>query len=386
MSESRTILKNAIIPGILICCFLPGLSSFLPVANKNTRSIPTQNDVTTIALNAIAGLQYDQVRFTVKPGTRVKIIFTNKDDMSHNLVITKPGKRPEVVNAAMKLEEKGPSMNYIPESPDILWSIPVLSPGQVKSITFTVPEKTGVYPYVCTFPGHGFSMYGAMYVMTQGQMPALLKDENIPPWRRNGKSSKENHASHAMHDHPYELTPPYLYRAYMMDASPAAIAVRLTNNLAYCWDAGSCELRYAWEGNFVDNTGLWKGKPNAEAMVLGNVFYRNSVRQPLRPGRPDRAPVVEFKGYRLINRYPEFHYTVDGTDVYEVIRSTEKGDGLIRTFSIPQGREDVWFISEPADGVKFESSAGIWRQQRLLIPASQIKKFSIVMTKKEGRK
>ena len=35
---------------------------------------------TAISINAVGGLQYDLVRFKVKPGAKVKIIFTNKDD------------------------------------------------------------------------------------------------------------------------------------------------------------------------------------------------------------------------------------------------------------------------------------------------------------------
>src|SRR5258707_900250 len=76
-----------------------------------------EDSVTTISLNAIPGLQYDVVRFKVKPGARVKVMLTNTDDMSHNLVFTKPEARLLVVNAALKLEEKGPMMNYIPGTP-----------------------------------------------------------------------------------------------------------------------------------------------------------------------------------------------------------------------------------------------------------------------------
>src|SRR5687768_2913275 len=99
---------------------------------------------TTIRLNAVAGLQFDQVRFQVKPGAAVKIVLENKDDMSHNMLITKPGARMDVVNAAIRLEEKGPQMNFIPNMPEVLWSIPVLAPGETKSVTFTAPRTEGV--------------------------------------------------------------------------------------------------------------------------------------------------------------------------------------------------------------------------------------------------
>src|SRR4029079_9334451 len=118
-----------------------------------------KDDSTTvsISLKAIVGLQYDIARFKVKPGSRVKLTLTNVSDMSHNLLITKPGMRLDVVNAALKLVEKGPQMDYTPNIEAVLWSIPVVSPGQTKSVTFTAPMQPGVYPYVCTYPGHGFS-------------------------------------------------------------------------------------------------------------------------------------------------------------------------------------------------------------------------------------
>ena len=122
------------------------------------------NVTVSVSLKAIVGLQYDVARFKVKPGSRVKLTLTNVSDMSHNLLITKPGMRLNVVNSALKLAEKGPQMDYIPDIEAVLWSIPVVSPGQTKSVTFTAPMQPGVYPYVCTYPGHGFLMYGAMYV------------------------------------------------------------------------------------------------------------------------------------------------------------------------------------------------------------------------------
>jgi hypothetical protein len=75
-------------------------------------------------------------------------VFANTDDMSHNLVITKPGAREQVVTEALKLGKKGPQMNYIPKSRLVLWSIPVLSPDQVKSIIFTAPKETVMPGYI----------------------------------------------------------------------------------------------------------------------------------------------------------------------------------------------------------------------------------------------
>lgn len=349
----------------------------------------TPEPVITIDLKVLPGLQFDLVRFTVKPGAAIRLNFTNTDDMSHNLLITQPGARLKVVDAALRLEEKGPAMNYVPKSPQVLWAIPVVSPEQTRSLVFNAPAQAGAYPYVCTFPGHGFVMYGVMYVNAEGKMPDLKADQNIPA------SRQEDHAlvadQHDMHKvqqpqktlakHPYTPVPPYLYRIFMDDAGPAAIAVSLPLELSYCWDAGACRLRYAWKGGFVDNTAIWKGHADAVAKVVGTIFYRDVTAYPLRMGKPDDIPVVDYKGYRLLNKYPEFHYTLNGIDVYELILPKEDGKGLIRKFRIPDARKTVWFAcGANNESESYEVSSGAWNKGKLKLSPQQAREFSITIT------
>src|SRR5690606_8900120 len=136
-------------------------------------------------------------------------------------------------------------------------------------------------------------------------------------------------------------------------ASPAAIAVRLTKDISYCWDAGTSKLRFAWKGGFVDNTALWKGHKDAEAKIIGDVFYRDKVDFPISIKEEKKIPIVEYKGYRFINRFPEFHYTVNGVDVYELITPYTNGDGLIRKFRVPKSDSKVWFNFDVNDGVNY---------------------------------
>lgn len=344
---------------------------------------------TAVALKVIPGLQFDVVRFTVKPGAAVKLDFTNTDDMSHNFLITKPGTRLDVVNAAMQLEEKGPAMNYIPKSSNVLWAIPILAPDQTRSLSFKAPLQAGAYPYVCTYPGHGFIMYGVMYVNADGKMPDLKSDPNIPPSRQEDAQTTANKADpHHMHHagkpaakHPYELVPPYLYRIFMEEASPAAIAVSLPQDLSYCWDAGVCRLRYAWKGGFLDNAAIWKGHADATAKIMGTVFYRDKTSYPIRIGNPDELPVAEYKGYRLMDRYPEFHYTLNGIDVYELILPKPDGKGLIRKFRIPNAKQEIWFAGLSKDeAAAYEVSAGTWEREKLRLSPAQAREFSITMT------
>ncbi|WP_276361294.1 plastocyanin/azurin family copper-binding protein [Daejeonella sp. H1SJ63] len=358
---------------------------FLFLFHLQLRANQPNDSVTTVSIKAIAGMQFDVVRFNVKPGAKVKLIFSNADDMSHNLLITKPGARMEVVDAALKLGEKGIALSYIPQLPSVLWSIPVISPGESMTITFTVPEKPGIYPFVCTYPGHGFIMYGAMYV-TEEAMPPLKDDQNIPPNRRMemDKGSTAGHSAHLMQSHPYKDVPPYLYRTFIQDSGPAAIAVRLPQRLSYFWDAGECRLRYATSGEFLDMKELWAGHRQAVARNLGQIFYRDKTEYPLRTGSPGNIPEVQFKGYKLINRYPEFHYLINGIDVYELIKEKTDGSGLLRTFRIPKANQSVWFVFSPDDGIDYAFSGGKLSDGKLELSPAGARQFTISMTKNGG--
>src|SRR5215217_126337 len=149
--------------------FILGMLCFCSTANVNAQN----TDTVKISINAIAGLQFDKVRFAVRPGATVSLSFKNTDEMSHNLVFTKPGMRLAVVKEAETiLPDLAEKQGFVPKSSDVLFAIPVLHPAETQKLTFKAPATEGFYPYVCTFTGHGYVMYGAMYVTT-GQLPAI---------------------------------------------------------------------------------------------------------------------------------------------------------------------------------------------------------------------
>ncbi|TZF81547.1 hypothetical protein FW774_17955 [Pedobacter sp. BS3] len=363
-----------------------GLISFI-VLSGLVLQVSAQ-DTTIVSIHVLTGLQFSLPRFKVNPGAKVKIVFSNTDDMDHNLVITQPDAREDVVNAALQLGDKGPEMNYIPKSSKVMWAIPVTAPEQTKVLDITAPEKGGIYPYVCTYPGHGYIMYGAMYVTTNANLPDIRNDTHIPPGRRQAEPVAANKPVQNMHQdhhemnkplHPYTPLAPYLYRVFINGASPAAIAVSLPRDLSYCWDAGTCRLRFAWKGGFLDNSDLWKGKGDALANVVGSIFFKDTTAYPLRVKYADAIPKVDYKGYRLINRYPEFHYTLNGLDVYELIAPKMDGSGLVRTFKIPKVHQAVWFVSGSEQEVIYHSSVGEWENGKLKLTAKQAREFTIVM-------
>ena len=363
-----------IIQVLFLLCFIGSFNLSFAQAEKGVER--------EIGIKAIAGLKFDLTRIKVKPGERIRLTLTNADEMDHNLVITKPGARQEVVDASHKLGVNGPRLNYVPVSDKVLWSIPIVTPGQSAYIIFQAPTKEDVYPYVCTFPGHGLVMYGAMYVTTK-DLPPLEVDSNVPPANAAGVDTEHDHA--AVDLHPYKTTPPYLYRLFMPEAGPAAIAVSLPNDLSYCWDAGSCRLRYAWQGGFLDPKDYFDKKAEKYAKITGTIFYRDKTTYPLKFSA-NKDPVVDFKGYKLIDRYPEFHYTIDGIDVYELIKPKEEGNGLIRLFKVPEATQPLYFVFDAGDGAEYTTSKGRINGSQINLTAEDAREFVIVMTKKEAAK
>ncbi|MFM1794480.1 MAG: hypothetical protein RL642_865, partial [Bacteroidota bacterium] len=131
-------------------------------ADKNS------GDVKVIRIKTIReAMKYDLKEFTVKPGQSVEIIIENPDAMQHNLVITKPGALEKVGKAgdAMMKDEKGAEKNYVPAIAEVLYSTPLINPGQSYKLKFKAPATVGNYPYVCTFPGHWTLMNGVMKVV-----------------------------------------------------------------------------------------------------------------------------------------------------------------------------------------------------------------------------
>jgi azurin len=103
------------------------------------------------------------------PGEELRIILHTRSDlpgtaMSHNLAILELGTDVDAfVNASMVAADNG----YI--APDmegqVLITTAMLAGGESDTIQFTVPDETGIYDYVCSFPGHfATGMYGELVV------------------------------------------------------------------------------------------------------------------------------------------------------------------------------------------------------------------------------
>tara|TARA_B100001250_G_scaffold96675_1_gene80919 strand:+ start:165 stop:608 length:444 start_codon:yes stop_codon:yes gene_type:complete len=111
-------------------------------------------------------MKYDIEEFTVKAGSKVKIVLKNNTplefqaEMQHNIVIFKDeSAAPEII----KLAE-----DYFggdaPDDNRILAKSILIDKQEETTVEFDAPKKAGKYLYVCTYIAHAGSMRGYMIV------------------------------------------------------------------------------------------------------------------------------------------------------------------------------------------------------------------------------
>ena len=119
-----------------------------------------------IEMGVVSPLKFDVTEFKVKSGAGVALKFNNNDKMPmiHNLVLVEPGARFEVVSAAANMGAKGLVNEFVPKSDKVIAFTPLVLHRNTYTLYFRAPSKPGKYEYVCTYPGHGLTMWGTMVV------------------------------------------------------------------------------------------------------------------------------------------------------------------------------------------------------------------------------
>lgn len=326
-----------------------------------------------IRIGTVPGLKFDLSAFSVRPGTEVEIIFTNSEEMLHNFVIVKPGTREAVGLAALTLGAGAAERDFVPPSPDVLWSTKVVPAGTSASLKFTTPTVLGEYPYVCTFPGHFVLMYGTM-IVTNNPLPPV-KTVVAPT---QGTASGAPPSAMPPNEHAAHLAGPpaaqgVTQRAFMPNSGPASIAVLLPGGVAYCWDAGAGRFRYAWTGGYMT---MPRAAERGLATLEGPVFY-TEPEYPLRLGTaPGGEPKrIDYKGFVLdAQSIPEFATVVDGVTVRE--RAEVRNGRLVRRFRT-SGEATVWFAIPAAGGVT--ATGGTREGSYFKFSGASAREFTIIM-------
>ena len=138
-------------------------------STASTTQSSTSGDVDqTITLQPKGNqMKFKQTEFTVAPGQTIKLVFENtatSPSMQHNVLVINSTKDEIFRRVGEGGMSAGSANDYVPEDDAIIAHTPIAPPGKTVSVTFTVPEQTGDYGYLCTFPGHWATMQGTMHV------------------------------------------------------------------------------------------------------------------------------------------------------------------------------------------------------------------------------
>jgi putative heme-binding domain-containing protein len=155
-----------------------GLAALLPLPEaKKIRRELGELGVRVLRLGTVPEqMLFDNERLVVQSGKPVELLFENTDLMPHNFVLTQPGALEEIGQLAESSATQPGALerHYVPASTKILLSSRLLAPRAAEKLAFTAPAQPGIYPYVCTYPGHWRRMYGALYVV--GDLDSYLAE------------------------------------------------------------------------------------------------------------------------------------------------------------------------------------------------------------------
>jgi len=179
-----------------------------PAATADQAQFDSQKNLTLVKISC----QPERMLFTVNhfvttPNQPVKVVFTNPDATDHNLVFLKPDALAEVGMAAneMAKDPRNANSDFIPIEKRglILQASPMIGPTRTSLVhvfRFKAPQEPGIYPFVCTFPGHWVVMNGVMVVAKdQATADALLaasQPKVIQEWKVSDFEdfAKQSHA------------------------------------------------------------------------------------------------------------------------------------------------------------------------------------------------
>ena len=110
-------------------------------------------------------LAYDVVEIRARAGSEITVEFVNfSGGMPHNIVFVNSDADINPVGLAALEASK---TDYIPqdELERIFGYTAMAGPGETVAVTIRVPEETGTYPYICTYPGHFTVMQGKLLAL-----------------------------------------------------------------------------------------------------------------------------------------------------------------------------------------------------------------------------
>lgn len=366
-------------------------------------------------------LIYDVDAFDAPAGAEAVITFNNTGFISHNLLFCSKGDGVEKVFLnAMNMGAQGMQTGFVPPGPEVLSASRLLNPGDKQVMKFKIPEESGDYGFICTFPGHGNRMRGVMRVVPAGQPLREVQRKDVETY--TGPTSLPD----------TEVTPfpegsiarPMVLRTFMPDIGfdedlvlanhqrglpakgyspstgkdtggtvnpirglPAAFALGYGNALSVCWDTVECRILYAWTGGFLDMTKYWgKGRGGGRKRfgyipeLIGSVIYHADTAHPLRLTSVNELRSPKYLGYQVVNHVPEFIYQLGASYVQVRITPGDDGQSFKVRYIIHGANEPVFYVAGEALRTRITTDSGRWNGSTLEIdPATAKAGFELVV-------
>ncbi len=303
---------------------------------------PAKAETLKVSINVVPGaIRFETTRFDVTAGARVTLTLSNDCVMPHNLILIKPEAEPALVAAVNTMGLEGMDKHFVPDVPGIIAATKLLQPFSKEQLSFSAPEAEGDYPYVCTFPGHWFTMRGVMRVRAAGvALAAPVKSggnvEQVPDALKNSGMTHKPlgtpekpfvmrtfapdpgldpavFAHHGVGKNGVKYDPATRLDVAEKVTDPAtgevrqvplvvkaekgiagAIAVNHGLEFSYVWDSTECRLLYVWRGGFLDMNTYWGKEPGSGRpkmyipLLMGHLVYRASGSMPLEGGCQNR--------------------------------------------------------------------------------------------------
>ena len=375
-----------------LLALLVGLPAFIQ-PSTHFAAAPKAPETSKISIRVISGaVRYETTRFDVTAGGAVELTLINDCILPHNLVILRPEAEPALIAAVNTMGLEGMEKNFVPSVPGIVAATKLLQPTKKELLSFTAPQEEGDYPYLCTFPGHWFTMRGVMRVKAAGaKLEAAQKStETITQVQDALKNSGMTHkplgtfekpfvmrtfapdpgldaavfAHHGVGKNAVKYDPATRMDLSKKETDPAtgverevpivvkaekgvagAIAVNHGPEFSYVWDSTECRLLYVWRGGFLDMNTYWGKEPGSGRpkmyipLIMGHLVYRASGPMPLAESS-DPAPI--FLGYKMEGGLPEFRYRLGTKILREKVLPSAKDGFEVRVTSETPGDTLRW--------------------------------------------
>ena len=123
-----------------------------------------------------------------------------------------------------------------------------------------------------------------------------------------------------------------------------AINVGIPGGVNFTFDAVSCQLKYVWQGQFLDAGPAWNGRGGNPVRAGNPGVVGIKSGHTLRLGKADATTKPRFLGYRLEDRLPVFRYALGDATVEQRIEVAKSG--VFQRFVITNATDDVFYVGD----------------------------------------